>query len=90
MCRYCSSTDLEWTRLSGRGSVYSFTVVDRPPADGLPPGYVLALVDLDEGVRMMTHIVGTENAAVRVGMPVEVDFRRASDEIALPVFRPLD
>jgi uncharacterized OB-fold protein len=88
MCRYCSSTTLEWEQLGGGGSVYSFTVVERPAADDLPPGYVLALVDLDEGVRMMTHIVGAEPATIRVGMPVVVDFQPANEEIALPVFKP--
>jgi uncharacterized OB-fold protein len=88
MCRYCSSTELEWTPMSGRGSIYSFSVVSRPPSDDLPPSYVVALVDLEEGVRMMTHIVGAEPAALRIGLPVTVEFQPVSDEIALPVFRP--
>jgi uncharacterized OB-fold protein len=89
MCRYCSSTELEWTRLSGDGSVYSFSVVERPPSGDFPSRYVLALVDLDEGIRMMTHIVGADPADIRIGERVTVDFQPVGEEVALPVFRPV-
>lgn len=59
--------DLEWVEPSGAGTVYSFTVVaNKPPT----PDYVIALVDLAEGVRMMSRIVDCEPAAVRIGMAV--------------------
>jgi uncharacterized OB-fold protein len=89
MCRRCSSTNLEWVRLSGHGTLYSFSVVERPPSADLPPRYVLALVDLDEGVRLLTHVVDCDPGSVRIGMRVTVRFQSLSDEIALPVFRPL-
>jgi uncharacterized OB-fold protein len=89
ICRSCSSTDLEWAPMSGHGTVYSFSVVDRPPSADLPPRYVLALVDLDEGVRLMTHVVDCDPSTVRIGMRVTVGFKSISDEVALPVFRPL-
>lgn len=88
MCRYCSGTDMEWVPMSGRATVYSFSVVDRPPSPDLPGRYVLALVDLDEGVRMMTHIVGCDPAEASIGMRVSVRFQPVSDEISLPVFGP--
>jgi len=89
MCRYCSGTDLEWVPMSGQATVYSFSVVDRPPSPGLPGRYVLALVDLDEGVRMMTHVVGCDPGEVRIGMRVSVRFQPISDEISLPMFHPV-
>ena len=88
MCRYCSGTDMEWVPMSGRATVYSFSVVDRPPSPELPDRYVLALVDLDEGVRMMTHVVDCDPTEVRIGMRVSVLFQPVSDEISLPMFRP--
>lgn len=88
MCRYCSGTDMEWVPMSGQATVYSFSVVDRPPSPHLPRRYVLALVDLDEGVRMMTHLVDCDPAGVRIGMRVSVRFRPVSGEISLPVFGP--
>jgi uncharacterized OB-fold protein len=86
VCPFCMASDLEWVEASGAGRVHSFTVVHRAPPDyrdEVP--YVVALVDLDEGVRMMTRLVDVEPAAVGVGMPVEVTMR---GEPRLPYFRP--
>jgi uncharacterized OB-fold protein len=88
MCRYCSATELEWIQVSGRGRVYTFTTVHRAPGEVFEVPYVLALVDLDEGVRMMTHVVDCPPDQLRVGLPVEVRFHAASADIALPVFAP--
>jgi uncharacterized protein len=85
VCPYCMASDLEWTEASGVGEVHSFTVVHRAPPDyrdEVP--YVVALVDLDEGVRMMTRLVDVEPGAVTVGMRVEVVMR---GEPRLPYFR---
>ncbi|MBI3966603.1 MAG: Zn-ribbon domain-containing OB-fold protein [Chloroflexi bacterium] len=90
ICIHCWSGDLEWQRASGKGRVYCFSVIHRAPskayAGDVP--YVLALVELDEGVRMMTNVVGCPPDEVTVEMPVEVVFERLTDEIALPKFRP--
>jgi uncharacterized OB-fold protein len=87
-CPHCLGTNLEWRPASGRGVVYAFTVNHVPgsatPEKPLP--YVVALVDLDEGVRMMTNIVGCEPKDVKVGMPVEVQWEPLSDGRHLPVF----
>jgi uncharacterized OB-fold protein len=86
VCPRCMSSDLEWVEANGAGLVHSFTVVHRAPADfreEVP--YVVALIDLDEGVRMMTRLVDVEPAAVVVGMPVEVAIQ---GEPRLPYFRP--
>ena len=92
-CPRCWSLDTEWVESSGRGTVYTFTVIhqnDLPPfRDRLP--YVVAIVELDEGPRMTSNIEGIEPDAVRCGMPVDVTFReeqRDDDVVHLPVFRP--
>ncbi len=91
LCPVCLSSATEWVRASGRGVVYSFTVTYQNQAPGfreeLP--YVLAIVELDEGVRMMTNVVGCAPDAVRVGMPVQVVFEDVTAEITLAKFRPV-
>jgi len=79
--------ELEWTDTSGRGSVYSYTVVHlaAPGFDGTP--YVIALVDLVEGVRMMTRLVGVEPGEVEIGLRVHVAIL---GKPPLPCFGPAD
>jgi hypothetical protein len=90
LCPACLSSATEWVRASGRGTVYSFTVTHQNQAPGfrerLP--YVLAVVQLEEGVRLMTNVVGCEPGAVHIGMPVEVTWDDVTPELAVPVFRP--
>ena len=90
LCTSCLSSATEWVRARGRGTVYSFTVTYQNQAPGfreeLP--YVLAIVELDEGVRMMTNVIGCAPDAVRVGMPVQVVFEDVTAEVTLPKFRP--
>ena len=90
LCPACLSSATEWVRATGRGTVYSFTVTYQNQAPGfreeLP--YVLAIVELDEGVRMMTNVVGCAPDAVRIGMAVEVVFEDVTAEITLAKFRP--
>ena len=90
-CPYCWSTDVVWEDASGRGTLYTYSVVyrnDLPPfPDRLP--YVAAIVELDEGPRMMTNVVDCPFDEVRVGMPLEVAYRTETDDVTLPVFRPL-
>jgi uncharacterized OB-fold protein len=92
VCTHCGSPDSEWIDSSGRASVYSWIVVRHPIpvevyADDVP--YVVALVELEEGVRMPTNIVDCAPEAVSAGMPLEVCFRDVSETITLPQFRPL-
>jgi hypothetical protein len=79
--------------VSGRGTLHTFTIVHRGQR-GFPLGepYVIAIVELDEGPRMMSNLVGAtmDPASVRIGMPVEVVFEDVSDTIALPRFRPVE
>ena len=90
LCPRCLASATEWVRASGRGTVYSFTVTYQNQAPGvreeLP--YMLALVELAEGMRMMTNVVGCPPEEVRIGMPVEVVFEDVTPEVTLPKFRP--
>ncbi|HJQ83806.1 MAG TPA: Zn-ribbon domain-containing OB-fold protein [Candidatus Binatia bacterium] len=90
VCPACLSSATEWVRASGRGTVYSFTVTHQNQAPGfreeLP--YVLAIVELEEGVRLMTNVVGCAPDAVRIGMPVEVVFDDVTPEVTLLKFQP--
>ena len=93
-CPHCFGWDIEWRRVSGRGKVYSYAIQYRAfhPgwADDTP--YVTALVQLDEGPRMFTRLVDVDPdlRTLRCDMPVAVDFQDVSEELSLPVFRPLD
>ena len=79
-----------WERASGRATLYTWSIVhvnDLPPfADRVP--YVAAVVDLEEGPRMMTNVVDCDFERLEVGMPLEVTYREETDEVTLPVFRP--
>ena len=90
-CPHCLSPDLEWQRVSGRGTLHTFTIVHRGAKNfPLAVPYVLAVVELEEGPRLMTNLVGVEAdpVRVRIGMPVEVVFEDVSSEVTLPRFRP--
>jgi uncharacterized OB-fold protein len=89
-CPKCASEAVQWSRVSGRATVYSYTVIHRAPSPGFKPDlpYVLAIVDLDEGVRMMTNIVGCKPEEVRIGLNVSVVFNDVTSEITLPKFQP--
>lgn len=85
-CVRCGGA-VEWVRARGTGRLYSYTVVHRAPSEGLAAlvPYIVALVDLDEGVRMMTRLRGASDAP-RIGAAVRVTFERASDEVTIPLF----
>ena len=76
--------------LSGRGTIYSFIIVHRPqhPAFFADAPYNVAIVELAEGLRMHTNVVGCANEDLRIGLPVLVAFEKVNDEITLPKFRP--
>jgi uncharacterized OB-fold protein len=90
-CPHCDSDDITWFRASGCGVVESF-VINHLPAAGYEQDapYVIALVMLEEGVRLTANLLGVEPTptAVRVGLPVEVVFERRGG-LALPQFRPV-
>ncbi|GAB2571696.1 hypothetical protein GCM10027168_00490 [Streptomyces capparidis] len=87
-CNDCGSGDWEPFAVSGRGTVYSHIVVHHPAPPGIPPPCVVALVELAEGVRVLSNVVDVPPEEVVVGMPVELEFRRVDEELTLPLFRP--
>jgi hypothetical protein len=90
-CPKCWSADVEWKQASGDGQVYTYSVVrqnDLPPFPERVP-YVAAIVELDEGPRVMTNIDTSELDAVTIGMRVRVDFKPISDDVTIPVFKPV-
>jgi len=88
-CLRCRG-EVGWVEASGRGTVYSFTIIrqnfSRSFKHLIP--YVVALVELEEGPRLMTNIVGCPPEDVIVGMPVQVTFEPVSDEVSLALFQP--
>lgn len=87
-CPTCLSTDLEWVRASGRGVVHTFTVQHRagPDYEG-PLPFVIAIVELEEGVRMLSRVVADVDA-VRIDMLVAVAWAKLGDDFQMPVFVP--
>jgi uncharacterized OB-fold protein len=92
LCPSCMSDDLTWTKVSGRGVVHAFAIPHRSPnpAFASEAPYVVALVELEEGARMMSNLVDVDPTpeAVRVGMAVEIVYDDVTDEVTLPKFRP--
>jgi uncharacterized OB-fold protein len=90
LCVSCLSDEIEHFPASGRGTVYSFTVTHQNQAPGFREAlpYVLAYVELEEGVRLLTNIVGCSPENVRIGLPVEVEYAQLEGDIAVPRFHP--
>lgn len=90
LCPHCHSDRVTWEQASGKGTVYTYTVARRPagPAFKADTPYVVALVELAEGPRMMTNLVSVDPAQVKIGLPVTVQFEAITDEISLPKFVP--
>jgi uncharacterized OB-fold protein len=86
-CPHCLCEDWTWARSSGRGVVYSATVVHRAPYPGFETPYELAMVDVEEGWTMLSDLVGTDGRPTPIGTPVRVDWLDLG-AVVLPVFRP--
>lgn len=87
LCTHCQAEPFTWTEISGRGRLYSFTIVHRAPTAGFEVPFVLAVVELEEGPLMLTQIVESPREALAVDAPVEIAFTRANDDINLYTFR---
>ncbi len=90
ICANCWSTDIRWVKSTGRGTVWTYTVTYQNRTQGFAQEvpYVLALVELEEGVRMFSNIVECNPRDVTIGMPVEVTFVQATGQISVPFFKP--
>jgi uncharacterized OB-fold protein len=90
LCPECLSPRTAWIRARGTGKVYTFTITHQNTAPGFRESlpYVLAYVELDEGLKMLTNIVDCRPEEVRIGMPVAVVFDDVTPEVTLAKFRP--
>ncbi|MEI5098979.1 OB-fold domain-containing protein [Streptomyces sp. PmtG] len=95
-CHACGSPEWDTIEASGDGTVYSYVVMHHPPfpafaspadASGTPGPYAVVLVELTEGVRVISNVIGVPHHAVRIGMPVRLEFQRVDEELELPLFR---
>jgi uncharacterized OB-fold protein len=90
LCPECRSTESDWEPVSGRGEVYSYTVVHRPIAAGQQLPYVIAVIELHDsgGVRIISNLVDVNPDEVEIGLPVELVWEDMSADLAIPRFRP--
>lgn len=90
VCPHCWSNDLEWIKASGKGKLHTFAIPQRSIM-GIPGPFITAIVQLDEGPRIATNLIGIEPdpKKVRCDMDVEVVFDDLTDTISLPKFRPV-
>jgi uncharacterized OB-fold protein len=89
MCGACRSTDVVWVASAGRGRIWSWTIVHPPvlPAFQTDVPYNVIVVELDEGVRLVSNLVDAGGDDIQAGAPVEVTFFPATDTVTLPRFR---
>ncbi|HEY7647904.1 MAG TPA: Zn-ribbon domain-containing OB-fold protein [Methylomirabilota bacterium] len=92
LCPRCQSRGITWIQASGRGRLHAFGIGHQSfnRAFKVPPPYVLAMIELEEGPRMLSNLIDVEPdpKAVKCDMPVEVVFHKLTDDVTLPLFRP--
>jgi uncharacterized protein len=88
MCPRCHSLDWDAIVSSGRGHVFSFVIAHHPPVPPFPYPNPIALIELDEGTRLVSNLVGIDPADVAIGLRVRVEWTRVDDDLVLPLFRP--
>ena len=87
-CPHCFATDWRWVEASGRGTLYSYSIVHKAPAPGFAVPLVFAVVELDEGPCVFSNIVGCTHDDIRIGMRLQVQFDAVAPAIHLPRFHP--
>ena len=90
MCPACHATKMVPARMSGRGTVYSWTMPIHPFPFGFAAPPIVALVDLEEGPRLVSNVVGVDPFKMRAGIKVQVEFEPTAGGRAVPVFRLAD
>lgn len=90
ICSRCLSRDADWAQVSGRGTIFSFAVMHQVyhPGFAAEVPYAVVVVELEEGGRMLSNVVGCPVGEIAVGMPVEVVFEDVTPDVTLPKFRP--
>ena len=89
MCPNCHSLEWHAEEMTGLGTVFSFVVLHHPVMPPFEPGYIVAVIELEEGPRVVMNLEGIDKELVEIGMPVKVTPERMDDELVLPVARPL-
>jgi uncharacterized OB-fold protein/acyl dehydratase len=89
MCSRCRSLEWDTVEASGRATLYSFVVVHHPEVAAFDYPLVVGLVELEEGTRLVSDVIGVEPADVRVGMPLGLEMVAFDDELTLPQFHPV-
>ncbi|MFD1848769.1 Zn-ribbon domain-containing OB-fold protein [Oceanobacillus bengalensis] len=87
ICPHCFSEEIQWSKASGNGRIYSYTVVHQafgPYKEEVP--FIVGIIDLDEGVRMMTRIIG-ERDQIAIDKQVSVVYQQIDNDFVLPYFR---
>jgi len=90
LCPECLSREVSWEKVSGRGKVFSFVVYRRLYHPGFEADlpYTVAVIELEEGARLLSNVIGIPPEQVTCDMPVEVVFEDVTPEVTLPKFRP--
>ena len=90
LCAKCHSGDWRWAESCGRGAIFSWTVTHRPMHPAFTPQlpFAAVIVEMEEGVRLVSGVRNIRNEDLRLDLPVEVVFERVSQEMSLPFFRP--
>jgi uncharacterized protein len=89
MCPHCQSLDWDTVAAGGRGTVYSYVMPQYPPMPFLEYPYIVVLVELEEGIRLVSNLIDIAPPDVEVGMPVEVCYQSFEDDLVLHQFRPV-
>ncbi len=91
-CPFCFSDKLEWAESAGKGNIYTYTIVrsNAPSAFIADMPFVIAVVRMEDGVQMLTNIVGCDPEEVYCEMPVQVTFEKLTEEFTLPKFKPAE
>ena len=89
-CPHCFAGELQWRQASGRGTLYTFAIMHQVMNPGFASSvpYNVSQIDLAEGVRMVSNVVGIGNDALRIGMRLEVFFDDVGENVHVPKFRP--
>jgi uncharacterized OB-fold protein len=90
MCPACQSLRWEAVEASGRGRVFSYVVAHHPPVPPFEYPNAIVLVELEEGTRLVSNLLGIDPSHIQIGMPLRVEFTRVDDELVLPLFRPVE
>ncbi|WP_319448036.1 MULTISPECIES: Zn-ribbon domain-containing OB-fold protein [unclassified Mycobacterium] len=88
MCPHCQSLDWDTLKATGRGTVYSWVMPQYPPMPFMEYPYIVVLVALEEGIRLVSNLIDIAPEHVQVGMPVEVCFEEFDDALVLHQFHP--